>query len=424
MTVAAILLVGGAVVPAAVGTAGATTAAQSGRAYAGTNVSFDTSSNAVVDYAVGGETMFRSMRVQSKSAAGSGGSLSGGVDASVASNVAGSSVSVDSKTETGARLKTGSGATIRAHDDGRGVLVVEPGGKSQVVSIDVSRSSRAESAGENRVVVTTDGGATGTFIAVGNGSVSVADDGNVTAAVGSGGRLVFRSYPGGRSAADRRDEKLIAGGDVAAEVYATGNGSGDAAADVVRYDSNTTVKTTGRSADSVTMTADSSTHHGAVILTTVPKSVVASASDARVTVDGHAAARASSESELRSATDGGDTSKFLVQGSGSANARANTEVAVALNHFSKHEITVRSAGESGGGSTTSTAAGGSSTTSGGSGGSTAGSGTGGSTAGGGDGGSTAANGGETTSSTLPGFGFGAALLALALSTIAAVRRGR
>ena len=55
-------------------------------------------------------------------------------------------------------------------------------------------------------------------------------------------------------------------------------------------------------------------------------------------VDGEAAVEASSYSELESATEGGDSSKFLVRQSSSAEASA--DVLVALNEFSERDVTM------------------------------------------------------------------------------------
>ena len=62
-------------------------------------------------------------------------------------------------------------------------------------------------------------------------------------------------------------------------------------------------------------------------------------------VDGEAAAEASSYSELESATEGGDSSKFLVRQS--ASAEASADVLVALNHFSERDVTMSDDGGSG-----------------------------------------------------------------------------
>jgi hypothetical protein len=415
-----ILLVGSAVAPASVA------ASNRQQAYAGTHVSFDASGNAVADYAVDGETMLESVKVQSKSEAGSDGSLGSDLDASLdagaASEIAGAAVSVDAKTETEARVVTESGATLRAHDNGHGTLVVRSGESAQLVAVNVSESSTVESEGENRVVVTTENGTRGTFVAVGNGSVSATDDGNVSAELGAEGRLVYRSYPEGRDEGDAREERLIADGEATAEVYLTGDASadGESAVDVVRYGENTTVETTARSESEVTMTAERTTHDGTIILTSISNSTVGAAEDLQVSVDGEAVARASTYGDLRSAADGGDTSKFLVRQRSSA--EANTEVAIAVNHFSERTITMESTDGS-----NSTATDGSNSTATDDADST-GDDTASTTDQGGESESTAPSDSEAggqTDTSVPGFGVGATLAALALAgAIGVVRRRR
>jgi len=344
-----VVVLGASVAPAAAASTQSST-------YAGTNVSFETNSNAVVDYAVGGTTMAQSIRVQSQSDAESGGLLGGGAGLSAVTHLDGSGLSLDSKTQTKASVKTDSGATLSAHDDGRGVLVVDAGGQSQYVTANVSSSGSAKAEGDGRVVVTADDGTEGTFLVVGDGSVTVNDAGNVAAELGSNGKLVFRSYPNGRSDADKQQERLISDGTAAAEVYVmpTAKGSSEMAADVVSYGEDTTVTVTQESEGTVKMTADRSSHEGRVIITTVSKQAISSTDGLRVNVDGEAAAKATSYSELRSAANGGDASKFLVRND--ASAEASADVLVAVNHFSERQVTMSdnssgSAGASGQSST-------------------------------------------------------------------------
>lgn len=323
------------------------TAAQS-EAYAGTHVSFDTQGDAVVDYAVDGTTMVEALAVQSTSESEGQGLVGAGADLSAVTNVGGSAVSVESSTEVRARLATESGAEIDAHDNGRGVLVVRSGGESQYVTANVSGSSSAESEGEGRVVVTAEDGTEGTFLVVGDGEVTVNEDGNVAARLGSDGKLVFRSYPEGRSDGDREQERLIAEGTAAAEVYVTGagEGGGDFATDVVSYGEDTTVEVTERSEGTLRMTAERSQEEGRIILCTVAEGAMDAAEGVAVTVDGEAAAEASSYGELQSAAAGGENSMYLTQES---SASASADVLVAVNHFSTREVAVSESGSGGDG---------------------------------------------------------------------------
>jgi PGF-CTERM protein len=55
---------------------------------------------------------------------------------------------------------------------------------------------------------------------------------------------------------------------------------------------------------------------------------------------------AESYSEVQSAANGGDTSKFLVRSSSSA--QASTDVVVGVNHFSARDVSMQSGGDDGG----------------------------------------------------------------------------
>ena len=336
--VAALLVVSAVGSAAAVGSVGAATSNQ--KAYAGTSVSFDTTSNAVVDYAVGGETVMQSVKVQSQSETESGGGLSADVELSATSDIAGAAVSLDAKSETSASMSTESGATLRAHDNDRGVLTVRAGDDSQYVAVNLSSSAEAASESSERVVVTTEDGTEGVFLVVGDGELTVNDQGNVSASLEGDSKLAFRSYPEGRTEDDQQQEQLITSGQAAAEVYVMqqSESGGEAVADVVQYGDNTTVEVTQQSEGAVRMTAERSKHQGKVVITSVSDEVVDATNDVQVTVDGEAAAQASSYSALQSAIDGGDTSKFLVRQQASADASAS--VLVAVNHFSERQITM------------------------------------------------------------------------------------
>lgn len=308
-------------------------------AYAGSTLSFEANGTGLVDYAVGGETVAESIRVNSQSEAESGLSLGTSVDLGAIAGLEGSAISVGSTTETSATIRADSGATIRAHDNGHGSLVVSSDGEPQYVEIGLNEDASVESAGDGRVVVTTADGTKATVLATGDGAVSVNDDGNVTAAVEGESRVVMRAYADGRSDADAKTEDLIANGTAAASVYLTGDGT-----DTVTYDGETAVEVTRRAEGTVEMTVDRSSHDGTVVVTSVAESTFESAEDVEVSVDGSAAARASSYAELESAANGGETSKYMVQGGSSASASA--DVLVAVNHFSARDITLSSGGDS------------------------------------------------------------------------------
>jgi len=337
----AILLVGSLAFP--VGSASASN--HNASAYAGTHVEFETTSNAVVNYSVNGETVIESMAAQSQSQAVANGDVTAGIALGLVTQLSGSAVSVASTSEASASatVTAESGATMRAHDSSKGILVVNSSGsESQYVLVNVSSDAEAESESDSRVVVTNDNGAKASFIAVGDADVTVNDAGNVSADVGAEGKLVVRSY----SESDARDddaesqEEMIANGTAAAEVYVqeSADASGEFAAGVANYSQDTAVEVTQKSEGEVKMTAERTESEGRVVITSVSEAVIDSTEDLEVMVDGEAAAEASSYSELESATEGGDSSKFLVRQSSSAEASA--DVLVALNEFSERDVTM------------------------------------------------------------------------------------
>ena len=319
------------------GTAAATT--QQSEAYAGTHIEFETTSEAIANYSVNGNTVFESMKVQSQSGAESRGDVQAGVGLSAVTSITGAALSLESQTEASATVTAESGATMEAHDNSRGILVVRSDGESQYVTVNVSGSAETESESDQRVVVTNENGAEGTFIVVGDGEVTINEQGNVSANLESNGKLVFRSYSDGRNEGDEQKEQLISEGKAAAEVYVMQKSEqgGELAADVVQYGEGTTVEVTQQTEGTVQMTADRSQQEGKIIITSVSEQAISSVEDLQVTVDGEAAAEASSYSDLEGAI-GSDTSKFLVRQQSSAQASA--DVLVAVNQFSTREITM------------------------------------------------------------------------------------
>jgi PGF-CTERM protein len=343
---AALLLVVSAVGPTAAAAAGVT---QEGKAYTGTHVTFDTKADAIADYSVDGNTVVDSVAVQSKSKTESSGGLGVDISLKAVTNFDAAGLSVASSSSTQATVEAESGATIAAHDNDRGIMVVSAGDESQYVNANLSSGSQAEQAGDNRVVVQKEGGSTGTFIVVGDGDVTVNEAGNVSARLGEGAKLVYRQYEGERSDGEKQQERLIADGTAAAEVYyqqaeESGDSGTQRTADVVQYGEDTSVEVTERSQNRVNMTVDRTTHQGKVVIVSVTESAMENAQNAKVYVDGEAAVKASSYSGVQSAANGGDDCKYLVQSSSSA--QASTDVVVGINHFSARQMSVQSGDDS------------------------------------------------------------------------------
>lgn len=343
-TLTSLLLLAAGVLPAAVAGIAVTQQAES---YTGTHVAFETTDSGVVDYTVGNQVVLESVAVQSTERAGVGLSLS------AVTSLPSAAVSIDQTSETQATMTSESGAEMTANDNSRGILVVRASGSGQYVMANLSGESNASQADDDRVVVTTAEGSQGTFIVVGDGRVTVNDEGNVTAKLGEDGRLVYRQYDGERTKSDKEQEELIASGSAAAEVYLqdAGDDGNETTANVVNYSDDTTVKVTERSRNTVNMTVDRTETEGRVIITSVSDRTFESAEDIQVAVDGEAAARANSYSDLAAATQGGAQSKYLVEQS--SGAQAGAEVVVGINHFSERTVTMTS-GEDG---TTATATG-------------------------------------------------------------------
>lgn len=321
----------------------------SGKAYAGTNVTFDVSERAITDYAVGGEQVLGSVKVQSTSSAENSGGL--GVDAglSAVTSLDGALLSVNAKTEANATVKTSGSATMTAHDNGNGILVVSTGGESQYVQANVSSDATAEAESDSQVSVTTANGTEGSFVVVGDGTVTVNEQGDVSAKLEEDAKLVFRSYPDGKDDRDERQEQLIANGTAAGEVHVMREG-GETVTDTVTYTQDTAVTAKQSGENAVSVTVNRSQHEGKVVVTSVSKGVLNAANGLNVTVDGEAAAEASSYGELRSAI-GSDQSKYMVRQSSGASAEASADVLVAVNHFSTKTIEMSGSDGSGDGTT-------------------------------------------------------------------------
>lgn len=342
--VVALLLVASVTAPVA---AASTENTQEGQA--GAFVSFEAESNAVVDYTVDGTTVVENVSVQSESEASGGSSVDLGSSADFSG--AGLSVASSMQASGSATIQSESGATIESHDNQRGVLVVRPGGGSQVAAINLSSDAEAESESEGRVVIEKDDGTQAVVLATGDAEVTVTDEGDVEGRTGENGQLVYRQYDGERSDDDEDQERMIQDGTAAAEVYvhSAAEGGGDAegeATSVVQYSEDTNVEVEERSESEINMTAERSESEGRVIITTVSEEAFGSAESTEVYVDGEAAAEAESYSDVEAATQGADQSRYLVRSDSSA--QAATDVVVGVNEFSERSISMQSDGDAGG----------------------------------------------------------------------------
>ncbi|QLG49075.1 hypothetical protein [Natrinema halophilum] len=390
-TIVLALLVATTALPVAVVGAGANAASPSQQsdgssdasAYAGTHVEFDTTSDAIVDYRVNGEQVFENVTVASQSDHHSKTGLGAntGIDAVV--NLSGLGLELGATTETRAEVQTEGSASLTAHDSERGILTVDAGDEAQYVEVDLVGSGSAEAKSEDRVVVNS-GNRTGAFVVAGDGAVTVNSAGDVTADLEKNATLVFRSYTEGeRGESAKSQEQLIANGTATAEVYAEQRND-ETVTDVATYGQDITVETASESQQRLEMTVERAKSDGTVVIASISEAAVSGAEradDITVTVDGEAAAQASSYGELEGGI--GEEPRYMV--TQSSDASADADVLVAIDHFSKREVSIGSADS--------------------------------------DGSDDGSDGGADGSSgdSVPGFGAGAALVALLTGTAARIR---
>jgi len=210
----------------------------------------------------------------------------------------------------------------------------------------VSSGATAEAESGQQVDVTTASGTEGSFIVVGNGSVAVNDEGDISAQLDGDSRLVFRAYPDGKSDQSEQTEAHIASGTATGEMYVEQQ-DGELVTDTVAYSQETAIEAEQSAENTVSVTVERAREQGKIVVTSVSEAAVGTVDDVNVTVDNEAAAEASAYSELEGAI-GGDTSKYMVTQSSSAEASA--KVYVALNHFSERHVELQ--GSDGGSETT------------------------------------------------------------------------
>lgn len=313
--------------------------------HTGAHVAFDTKADAVTNYTVEGTQLLGSVAVESSSSAEQRGALGLGGDLSSVTSLDAGALSVDTESDTRVEIEAEGGSTIEAHDSQHGHLVVHAGEDGTVVAANLSGDAEAEQESESRVVVTKDDGTAGTVIVIGEGEVTINEDGNIVADLEQNSSLTYRQYEGERSDEDEAREQMIANGTTAAEVYVTtaAEGSSEVAADVVQYAEDTTVEVVTNSENRIEMTAERTESEGRVIVTTVSEAAFEGADEIEVTVDGEAAVEASSMSELDAAASGGDSSAYMVRSA--STAEASSEVLVAVNHFSERDVILHGPGD-------------------------------------------------------------------------------
>ncbi|MFC4358305.1 hypothetical protein ACFO0N_10140 [Halobium salinum] len=385
--------------------------------YDGAHVGVGVEPTTLTDYTVDGTTYFDSLAVQSRTDAQAAGLADIGVSLPALNTLPGANLTVTSRTEANLDLRTGSGAALSVHDNEHGIVVVRSNRGTQYVLANVSGEAEAAYEGDSQVIVTNEERAEASVTVVGNGSVGVNDEGNVVAELGRDGILVVRAYQGKRGTDDRRQEQFVADGVATGEVYVMDRANGTVV-DTVVYENETTLNASA-SNGTVNLTVDRSQKQGAVVFTSVTETVADRPEEVTVLVDGETVPTARTYAQLRVAANNGPESRYKV--SPSTQPGAVADVAIAINHFSAREVTIRGL-EANGTNATTTAT----TTAEGPDGSNGSNGT---VAPNGSTGTTNTSvgngtGGESTGATSPGFGALVALLAVAAVALAAGLRGR
>jgi len=340
MLLAALVVVAAVATPAAAAlTTSSTDDGTDAKAYAGTHVSYDVQEDAIVNYTVDGETMVDSMAVESTADYEQRTGASGSVDLGTVVELDGLALDMGASSETQATVQTEGSAKIVTHDNPDGTFVVKSGDGGQYIEADVAANADAEAKSDDRVVVETGDGNASTFIVVGDGNVTVNEEGNVSATLGSDAQLVFRSSGEERSEDDKQVERMIANGTATAELYVMEEG-GSTVNDTVTYSEETTVETSSEAENTVNMTVERSQSQGKVVVTHVSEAAVGATDSLDVTVDGEAAAKASSYSALEAAANDGEESKYYVAEDASAQAEGSATVLVAFDHFSERSASI------------------------------------------------------------------------------------
>lgn len=316
------------------------------QAYAGNNVSFDTSENAVVNYTVDGAEIFNSAEVEAKSSAeergaagvgagiGVGAGGGGGVDLSALTDVRGAAVAnVNANARASASVNFDSSAEFEAHDNGNGVAVLKSGDEEQLVEVEISADTEAETPNESVVTFTSDG-TESSFIVAGEGRADVNEGGNVTANLGNSTNAVVRTYGDEKTEDDEEQERIISEGNAAAEVQFTEQ-DGDVVGSPAEFLPNTDIETEVNAGESVSLTVDRAESEGKVVMMTVTGAAVGTTEEINVEVDGNAAVEVDSYSELEGGI--GEEMRYTVV---DGDTEGKAQVLVAVESFSEHQITV------------------------------------------------------------------------------------
>ncbi|MFB6236347.1 MAG: PGF-CTERM sorting domain-containing protein [Halopenitus sp.] len=329
----ATLLVVSMAAPAAV-----TPAAAGEHEYDGKHVSFDIKSNGIAEYSVNNETLFSSVKTQAASEAAV--DVGAGVDASAIAGFEGAGLEATSTTTAAARFRTENGAQVAAHDTERGHLTIHATEQRTLVQINMSDPVGTTPKGTLIVV----GGAkqVGSVFIVGEGNLSITEEGNIVADLHKGSGLVFRSNGENRTTQDQATERLIERGAAAGEVYVSKR-NGEVVADTVQYDTDISVEIAQYEKGFVEVAVNRTTEKGTIVIMEVSKKLIEDPGAASVRVSGTEATRVDTHAELRRSLGKGEPTYKVSQ---ATTSQANAAVLVAIDSFSRQTVVIEERQES------------------------------------------------------------------------------
>jgi len=329
----ATLLVVSMAAPAAV-----TPAAADEHEYDGKHVSFDIKPNGIAEYSVNNETLFSS--VKTRAASEPAVDVGAGVDASAIAGFEGAGIEATSTTTAAARFRTENGAQVAAHDTERGHLTIHA--TEQRTLVQINMSDPVGTTPEGSVIVV--GGATqvGSVFVVGEGNLSITEEGNIVADLPRGSGLVFRSNGDNRTTQDQATERLIERGSAAGEVYVSQR-NGEVVADTVQYDTDISVEVAQYEDGFVEVGVNRTTEQGTIVIMEVSKKLIEDPGDTAVRVSGTKATRVDTHAELRRSLGKGEPTYKV---SRATTGQANAAILVAIDSFSGQTVIIEERQES------------------------------------------------------------------------------
>lgn len=298
----------------------------------GDHITLEFTNQQVVNYTVGNQTFLASIQAQSVEQVETDGLQS-------LTEFEGSAMESTGEDEATWLVNTQSNANFEFNDNPHGTFIAEGVDVAQYARFVVAEGVEATDENQRKVTLTTDGNAAASFILVGDGEVTVNQNGDVVARIGDASTLVFRAYPDGKSNSDEQMERYIENGNGVAEIYARQPGT-DSIVDHARYQQD--VAPTAEQTDDTTVQTDIEYTEGesGVVLFTLSQAFTEASGAINATVNGQQAQEVTSFGELDGALDGNQSRYMVVE------LESRTDVIVAVNQFAA-QTTVGVSGASG-----------------------------------------------------------------------------